>query len=465
MHKGNKMYVELFEAMSLVKNYDENSFKLKNKDKRFIKNFAFNKVHLYNKIVKALAGYGFEKSIDGRLQQMIAECRILFNKELFQKYFKAIAKAKEFAKKYERFGYLLQIIDLEKLIIPKELIYSDKSSELKQETINITEKINNLMEYSSLAGTLLKNYRYYGLTRSRERESELRKISHSGIMASINKALSSRSREAYYRIKEITGNITGDNKAMYDALTGRLDTVTENPYPFKGYIMDYYLDILVSLTECCIKMNKHDEAFSYLEKMNRHYRSNISTDKDQSIISVYLAFRIYLKSGNIKKASSMITHLEKLLVKYKGKIQIDTEFAVMFYVSVTRIEEKKFSKALEAVNRMLTHPMLNKKSDFECYIKILNLVVHYELKNYELLRHLVLSTYRYLCRHQKLFKTEELVIDFIRKMPNVKSDDDLNYYFRIFAVRLEKLKNDKYEKNAFEYFDLLKWVNSKINKV
>jgi tetratricopeptide (TPR) repeat protein len=229
--------------------------------------------------------------------------------------------------------------------------------------------------------------------------------------------------------------------------------------------MDYYLDILVSLTECCIKMNKLDEAMKNLEKMNRYNSLNRFTDKDQSIISLYLAFRIYLKNGNIKKASSMITHLEKLLVKYKGKIQIDTEFAVMFYISVTLIEEKKFTKALSAINRMLMHPMLSKKSDYECYIKILNLVVHYELKNYELLRHLVLSTYRYLCRHQKLFKTEELVIDFIRKMPNVKSEDDLNYFFGVFAVKLSKLKKDKYEKNAFEYFDLERWVTDKLKNI
>jgi len=80
------------------------------------------------------------------------------------------------------------------------------------------------------------------------------------------------------------------------------------------------------------------------------------------------------------------------------------------------------------------------------------------------LKHLLISTYRYLCKHEKLFKAEQLVIDFIRKLQKVKTDDDLIFNFSILSKNLSQIKEDKYEKNAFEYFDLLKWVEGKLNK-
>ena len=460
--KGSKNYTDLFDALLNEKAYDEKKFRFKHKDKNFIKNFAFNKIHLFNRLISSLADYGFERTVDGKMQAMIAECRILFRKEMFRRYFKAIARAKEFAYKHERFGYLLQIIDIEKLIIPKELIYSDKSEELRKEAKLVTAKINNIMEYSAMAGKLLKDFRYFGMTRNIEREALLKKLSNTGIMSSVNNCISSRAAEAYWRVKEIAGNITGRNNEMYEALKQRLRTVSENPYPFTGYIMDYHNDILVSLAECSIKMDVYDDAMNYVNQLNEY--NNTRSDKDQTVLAAFLEFKLNLKCGRIKKAVSFIPRLEKMLDIYKGKLQIDTEFAIMFYIAAARIEEKKFHKALDAVNRLLVHPLLNKKSDYECYIRILNLIVHFELKNYDLLRHLVLSTYRYLSRHEKLFKTELVILDFLRKMPEVKNDDDLKYYFKMFSGRLQKLKNDKYERNAFEYFDLLKWVSSKINK-
>lgn len=172
---------------------------------------------------------------------------------------------------------------------------------------------------------------------------------------------------------------------------------------------------------------------------------------------------IYLKRGEIKKAVKLIPVLENILEKYRNKILIDIELSIMFTIVKCYIADSSYQKALISANRLMHHPLLDKREDLESYLKIVYLIIHFELKNYELLKHLIISTYRYLYKRKKLFKAEMLVLDFIRKLPKVESDDDLKFLFVKFRKGLLAVKKDKYEKNAFEYFDLLEWANSKIS--
>lgn len=465
LQSGSKIYVSLFKALEKQSDYDEKKFKSRYKNEKFINNYAFNKKNLYDLLMKTLTAYWYSSTVDGQLHAMIAECRILFNKALYKKYFRAIAKAKLFAYKHERYGYLIQILDMEKIIIPKEMIHKQKSDEIMKEVKTAAKKTIEFFKYSSLAGTLLNNYRHYGLTRGSEHTAMLDSLSSEGIMSSPEKPQSCRAKEAFYRVKEISSGIKADSEATYSALVNRYKVVINNPYPFKNYLLHYPADIMFSLAECCINLNRTDEALSYLNEIEKILLNDKYNLEDFDIYKGYLNFRIFLKKGDIQKASKLIPSLENILVTYKDKLQIDTELSILYHALVCRVEEKSYLKALEACNRLMSHPLLAKRADYETYSRILNLVIHFELKNYELLKYLLVRTYRYLCKHEKLFKTEQLIIDFIRKLQKVKNDDDLNFNFNKMETKLAKLKNDKYEKNAFEYFDLHKWVASKLRQV
>ena len=58
---------------------------------------------------------------------------------MYPRYFKTIAKAKTLALKYERFGYYLQILDMEKIIIRKEEIQKDKIKQIYREAFTAIE--------------------------------------------------------------------------------------------------------------------------------------------------------------------------------------------------------------------------------------------------------------------------------------------------------------------------------------
>lgn len=79
--------------------------------------------------------------------------------------------------------------------------------------------------------------------------------------------------------------------------------------------------------------------------------------------------------------------------------------------------------------------------------------------------YVVKSTYRYLFKRKRVYKFETLVLNFIRKQGLNK-----NFYkesrdsLKDLKREAGKLLKDPFEKNVFQYFHFLAWLESKIEK-
>jgi hypothetical protein len=463
LQKGSKNYIMLFNELDRRKNYVEKEVKKKFSQERSIKQFAFTKNYLWKLIIKNLESFHSASSADSRIHSLISECKILFDKAMYSRYFKTIAKAKNLALKYERFGYYLQILDMEKIIIRKEEIQKNKIKQIYREAFTAIEQLRNTFEYSRLSAELLSKYRSFGTTRDLAHDALIDDILNNHVMKEKKFRNSSRAEDGYYRVKEITSSIRADYEKVVLALEKRLGIVTAKPDAFAGSIINYREDILYSLVDTSLILGRTEEAEKYLDRITEMTEPNEDevSAMEHNIAAVFIEFRLLLKKGQIKNAAAMIPKLYELLSLYQNKLLVDTELSILFYIVKCRILEGNFPEALKAVNSLMSHPLLDKRADYESYLKIMNLIIHFEMKNYELLRYLIISTYRFLYK-ERLYRLEMLILEFIRKLPAVKNDDDLAYSFELFRKKLTALKKDKYERNAFEYFDFLSWVEDKI---
>ena len=464
LQKGSKNYLMLFDAIDNQTYYDEKKIKIKYSSEKFVRQFAFTKNHLYSLIMKSLINYYNEKSIDSKIHSAISECKILFGKALYRQYFYKISKAKLLALKHERFGYFLQILDMERIIIRKQEIQTLKGDAIYNEALEALEKIKNMFEYYQLAAHSLNDFRSFGTRRNVKQDEKISRILNSKLMLSPENAISTRTKESYYRIYEIIYNTTANYKKMLESLEMRYHAINENPYPFEDYIIDYKCDVLAALVDAHIKENNTLEAEKYLKIYKNSKIRNEAERVTREIFFAFAEFQIFMKKNEINKATKLIPTLEKSMVTYKNKMLIDTELSILFQVVKCRMLEKNFDLALKAANSLLSHPLLEKRADYESYLRVMNLIIHFELKNYSLLKYLIISTYRFLYKTEKLYAIETIILKFIRKLPEIKNEDDLMFTFVKFKKMLEKLKNDKYEKNVFDYFDFLNWVDKKIKR-
>lgn len=464
MQKGNKNYLKLFEEINKQTVYDEKAIKENLKKEKFIKHFAFTKHYLYELMIKSLISYKKESSADNRIHALIMECKILFEKGLYRKYFDTLDKAKALSLKHERFGYLLHILDMQKNILRKKELHLETARLILDEAVNSLEQTKKVFEYNWLASRLSSSFRDTGILRDPQDELIAEEIAADPLMRPPQETDCIRAKDGYYRVKELIFNLKADYTNLYKVQKKRMGLIMGYPEVFEDRIMNSAQDILYSLAETCLKLKKHNRALEYL-KMSISPKiaaeSNEDIEKRTTVQHDLILFKIYLSSKEIKKAEALIPRLKDILLLFENKLLLDTDLEIRFNLVKCYLLAGKYSDALVSSNSLNSHPLLFKRADLESYHKIINLVIHFELKNFELLRYLLISAYRYLYKREKLFKLEQLILEFIRRLPGVKNEDDLDYNFKRLRKKLVLISRDKYEKNAFEYFDFIEWIDIK----
>ncbi|HET6989949.1 MAG TPA: hypothetical protein VFJ43_01440, partial [Bacteroidia bacterium] len=89
----------------------------------------------------------------------------------------------------------------------------------------------------------------------------------------------------------------------------------------------------------------------------------------------------------------------------------------------------------------------------------------YEMGNAQSLEYYVKSTYRFLYKRKRLFGIETIILDFIRKkLPKLDTRKEITEAFVNLKNEIEILSKHPYEKRALEYFDFVKWLESKISR-
>ena len=171
----------------------------------------------------------------------------------------------------------------------------------------------------------------------------------------------------------------------------------------------------------------------------------------------------YLTPAEFVKGISLISSLERGLKEYGDRITHSTELTIYYNIVCLYFGAGEFAFSLHWLNRILNSPYKDLREDIHCFSHILNLIIHYELKNMDLLEYLVKSTYRFLLIRKRLFKFETLILNFMRKtLPRAPGQKELIGSFSDLRKELEAVSCDPFERKALEYFDFISWLDSKI---
>lgn len=91
--------------------------------------------------------------------------------------------------------------------------------------------------------------------------------------------------------------------------------------------------------------------------------------------------------------------------------------------------------------------------------QILNLIIHLELGNKSLLPYTLRSTQRYLETRNKVYQFESVFLAFINEVLKKRQSKPTRELYEGLAKELTKLKQDHFERHAFDFYDFLGWAN------
>ncbi|MBA3706450.1 MAG: hypothetical protein H0W84_11305 [Bacteroidetes bacterium] len=170
----DKKFIVLFDAIDKQKEYDEDKI-LSREKKLNPKQFSNLKAHLYYQLLKTLKLSNSNNLEDIKIVELLDYSRVLYNKCLYKECIKMIDKAKRMATENDRSVLLLEILELEKLVIPKTLDAGNEQrvNLIVSETEHAAESIKNINIFSNLS---LKLNSYYVQTGFIKTKKDLEKV-------------------------------------------------------------------------------------------------------------------------------------------------------------------------------------------------------------------------------------------------------------------------------------------------
>ena len=470
LQAGEKNYLKLFDAIDLQKEYDEVEIIRKFQHEKFTKRFPVTKSYLYGLVLRSLRLYHENHSVGFEIKSLLNNAHILVSKGLFQQAIKNIASAKNLIQKHERRDFQYEAISLQRTIMNAHNFQQNSLEDIHKMHAELKKDLLQLLtsnDYELLSNKLYKFNSQQAFLRDKKQKQLVENIMSDPLLKDESLATNLKSKQIFYAMHSNYHLMSGNLHKRY-YYYGKLvnlyrqhsDLVAENP---KRILLSLHKFIA-----SCVRLRKYAEAEKAIAELKTLssvalYGKNMQLKSLIFNYSVNLEQDMFLQRGQFGKGVSNIAYFEEGVKLYGKQIGPHPLMIVHFNICCLYFGARKYEEAKVQMNKMMYDPELHLKKDLYCVARILNLLIYYELGDFDVLEYTLRSTYQLLGRQEKLFRSEKLTLNFIRKFLSSKPDKiTLKSMFRKMAGEIEEIERDPYEKALLEYFDLISWVESKI---
>ncbi len=456
----------LFDAIDKMEEYDEEVLlrKVKSLKKIQIPNL---KASLYRQILASLRTLRDDNNIENQLHEQMEYARILYNKGLFQQSLKMLQRIKDAAKTYHQTTFWHQALVFEKKI---EQLHITRSIQNRAELLST--EVNTLNERLSLVGNLsnlsLQLYSWYinvGQARNAKDAAAIQEFFASRLPPDAHLTKGFFARLYLYQAYCWHALILQDFLMYYRYTQKWVDLFRDEPHMYRVETL-FYVKALHNLLLAHFMLRKHKkydetltlfEAFSHTEEANANDNIRVQT-------FVYLTIaRIngHFLKGTFSEGLYLVPEIEEKLAQYQLLIDHHRTLVLYYKIASLYFGAGDAEKAIEYLHRII-HWKVNLRSDLQCYARLLHLIAHYELGNFDILEHLIKSVYRFMAQMETLSVVEEEIFRFLRKVFQLNSPARVRAAVVILKEKLEKLQDSPFESRSFMYLDIIAWLESKI---
>lgn len=470
LQSGDKNYLKIFDLIEKQEEYNEEEIKKTFKNEVFIKHLPSEKNHLYKLILKSLRSFYSEQSISSILKQEIKNVEILYNKALYKECEKFVGRAKLLAEEYEKFYYWFELISWQKKLLEEayeEGEFSTNLDELIAEEELVIAKLRNLAEYQIVYSKINLIFRSGGFTRNEKERKIVDDIAAYHLIKGKNTAISTRAASMCYYIKGLCAATNRNFEDSFQFFNRTREILDDNP-KIKEDSQQRYVMTLLHLLRCYIDSKDYDHAQALISEIRALPDKKAFNSVDIFVKIVSNTFNhelnMLLKMGDFGKALALIPEIDKQFGLHKDKISKEQELYLLYNKAYSYFGVGEYKKSLSFLIDVLNDNEQNLRQDIYSFSRLLNLIIHFELENYDYLEYIIKSTNRYLSKYEKDYKVEDVIIKYIRKLSKASSIVVQLEIFEQMDKEISLLLKDHHEQIILEYFDIQAWINSKLNK-
>ena len=461
-------YTRLYNLIRKDRNITADALRTKYVSLRIGASYDTTVKYLYKVLLNNMLDLRTEQDSYYSLFDKILKARILFEKSLFEECFDLLHKVMASAKKLENYFALLiaSRLEIEYLLALNFPNMDEKSLLNKQlrinEVLRITQKIN---QQSSLYELLKHRVIYKGNTRSEKQKMDLNDlvVSEMSIVASSN--VQNFEIKKLHQLFQANYLISvGDYKSALHSYY-ELNTLLENNKHLWSNPPIYYVLTLEGILDS-LRSRHHYEGMSYFTDQLKKLKTpslNFNTNV-KCLIFLYELFPL-LDRGDFAASEKLMKSYSDELIKKSYLLSVARNAELSLYIALIHLGLREYAKAQKTLTKIIFIGKSYSYLPLYRTIRLVNLLVLYELKDYDLIKYETRSIKRELNTDDKEYKIERFILSFVNKQGMPVSGMKRDTLWIKISKEFEAFQHDVFEQQILRIFDFSVWVESKVRKV
>ncbi len=465
----SSIFGQLFDFLAKTKKYNKQELLEKN---QYINPDQLNNIknRLYNYILLSLRTYNSNTTTSAKidLYQTMINVEILISKGLYTEGWKMLTKAEKLAERNELYRSLKEILDQKRNLANTRI----KSKNIKKEMLTIRakqEKTTKILSYIEQQDKIYKDL--YELFKS-----EGRILRDHRLLKNIKKEIA--------KIESVKSEFLSSHQANYllnynlrfifqftaewENANKMIDNPIEKYHKSKTLNTDNFLEYRRQYTAKIIGLNnlgQFEEVRNLIQKIKEISKikpKNKEIDLTVFEDTFFFELESYLFEFNFDKAVEIIQENKERIHSLEDQMNNVNQQSKRYRIALSYFGANDFEEALNWINKIIALDELKYRKDILASVQLLNLLIHFELKNYKLVKNKIKSVATYLKKINRFLIPEKLLLSTLSKIVGSKQrKQDL---FKKLKNQLEThFKTNTLDSYFFCYFDLPKWLEKKID--
>jgi hypothetical protein len=332
------------------------------------------------------------------------------------------------------------------------------------EAINVSRHIDMVARLSNLALQLYSWYIEHGHARNVEDEKDVKKYMKDALP--VDALLQTGFYERLYLYQAFTwyAFIRQDFLMYYRYTQKWVELFHEQPLMVRVET-GHLIKGLHNLLNAHFDLRNHKKFILTL----RAFEDLAQTDRVQQHDSFRIQAFVYITTakmnqhfmqGSFRDGLHLVPEIEEKLEEYSLFLDKHRILVLNYKIATLYFGSGDFATSIDYLQRII-HDHVDLRYDLQCYARLMHLLAHYELGNFEIMEYLTKSVYRFMAKMGNLTRVEEEMFKFLRHSFGLRRDK-LRSELTTFLATIRQFEKSRFETRAFAYLDIISWVESKV---
>ncbi|MEL6131811.1 MAG: hypothetical protein AAFR59_00455 [Bacteroidota bacterium] len=450
-------YVFLFDILCEMETYHQETLREKLQEIGLSIDFlSADKNYLYQLVLKSLSGFHAGKTNSLKVKETLHQIEILYEKGLYPQCLSLIQKGQKIADQYDLYPIYLELSNWER----KVLIQQSRTGEVKTALSRAADRLAFLDNVNAF---MQLYYRMYALRQEipKARNAEDREkfedlISHP-FLEDERIALSFQAKLHFWRIHALY-HLATDNPVKelfaYEKLLSLMDSSKDYAQEFPYDYVSIYGRILM------LKRNAPDEEFhktlNFLHRFPsriKKSRRNVNFRAQADAMRISLQRLLFL--GRFQDAVTSQEERAAFVRKNRSMYTAEEWVQIQYLMAYAWIGAGESKKALPMINYLINETDDRVAPDYQSFARVLNLIIHYELQNYTLMKYTGDAATRLLQRRKRLSPSLKVLFRLFKRLARYEGQSASEIIGALKDTRqtLVNIYEDPYEAQFIQEFD------------